>query len=103
MSLLQANQVSLVLFSVLLIECYKNVSLLRLLVDPLSECMPPTVVCYWDSMTFLSFFFYLRWMCVSVSILTTRLCWLHVSFPQASVRGQKGEKGEPAVLEPVSY
>lgn len=26
-----------------------------------------------------------------------------VCFPQAGVRGQKGEKGEPAVLEPVSW
>lgn len=26
-----------------------------------------------------------------------------VFFPQAAVRAQKGEKGEPAVLEPVSY
>jgi hypothetical protein len=30
---------------------------------------------------------------------------LHVCFPQAAhgPRGLKGEKGEPAVLEPVSY
>lgn len=31
------------------------------------------------------------------------LCRLRVCFPQAGVRGQKGEKGEPAVMEPVSY
>uniref|UniRef100_A0A665UWX3 Collagen, type XI, alpha 2 n=1 Tax=Echeneis naucrates TaxID=173247 RepID=A0A665UWX3_ECHNA len=41
------------------------------------------------------------WLCNSV--LTLPCCWLHVCFPQAAVRGQKGEKGEPAVLEPVSY
>lgn len=31
-------------------------------------------------------------------VLVTR-----VFLPQAAVRAQKGEKGEPAVLEPVSY
>lgn len=41
-------------------------------------------------------------VCVSTSILTMLYCWLHVCFPQAAVRGQKGEKGDPAVLEPVS-
>lgn len=39
---------------------------------------------------------------MSTSILTMLYCWLHVCFPQAAVRGQKGEKGDPAVLEPVS-
>lgn len=49
-------------------------------------------------------FFYFRCacVCVSTSILTMLYCWLHVCFPQAAVRGQKGEKGDPAVLEPVS-
>lgn len=65
----------------------------------LCECAS-TVVCYMDSMFI---FFYFQWLCVTTSILTTLLCWLHVCFPQAAVRGQKGEKGEPAVLEPVSY
>ena len=35
-------------------------------------------------------------------ILTVMCCWLHICFPQAAVRAQKGEKGEHAVLEPVS-
>lgn len=35
-------------------------------------------------------------------IRTVLCCWLHMSYPQAAIRGQKGEKGEPAVLEPVS-
>lgn len=57
------------------------------------------------SLFFLSIIlsFFLQWLCVTSSVLTSLLCWLHVCFPQAAVRGQKGEKGEPAVLEPVSY
>lgn len=51
-----------------------------------------------------------HWNLLSVTLCTLflpRVCvrtcyWLHVCFPQAAVRGQKGEKGEPAVLEPVS-
>lgn len=71
----------------------------KLMCVSLCECAS-TVVCHMDSMFI---FFDFRWLCVTTSILTTLLCWLHVCFPQAAVRGQKGEKGEPAVLEPVSY
>lgn len=49
-----------------------------------------------------SFFFFQRrsgWSCTHYSYC----CVDYVCFPQAGVRGQKGEKGEPAVLEPVSY
>lgn len=60
----------------------------------LCECLPCAL---WV------FVFFFKWLCVSTLILTMLLCWLHVCFPQAAVRGQKGEKGEPAVLEPVSY
>lgn len=42
----------------------KNVSLFWLLIDLLSECMPPTVVCYRDSMRFLTFFLLRMAVCV---------------------------------------
>lgn len=53
--------------------------------------------------SFCEWFFVFKEKWVKLYSLLLLLCWLHVCFPQAGVRGQKGEKGEPAVLEPVSY
>lgn len=53
------------------------------------------------------------WFSVSVfseythaSVMNVLCSWrlvLSLCVPQAAVRSQKGEKGEPAILEPVSY
>lgn len=67
----------------------------------LNACSGNTVACC--SVSLLSLFLFSVCVFVSTSVLTTLCCWLHVCFPQAAVRAQKGEKGEPAVLEPVSY
>lgn len=58
-----------------------------------SACSQNTEICF---QCLCAHFFCLVCVCVCT------WNWLHVCFPQAAVRGQKGEKGDPAVLEPVS-
>lgn len=46
-----------------------------------------------------------KWSCLQLPLSTdflTILIYLSVSPPQGSVRGEKGQKGEPAIIEPVS-
>lgn len=103
-ALSQARQVFILSFCFLHRKSSVGYKLTRVLVYLSSECMQPKHFCLpyaFNECVCLSFIFDVR-VCVSTSILTMLYCWLHVCFPQAAVRGQKGEKGDPAVLEPVS-
>lgn len=103
-ALSQARQVFILSFCFLHWKSSVGYELTRVQVYLSSECMQPKHFCLpyaFNECVCLSFIFDVR-VCVSTSILTMLYCWLHVCFPQAAVRGQKGEKGDPAVLEPVS-